>query len=1775
MRTAAKKTLSLALAMLLAFGTLPQTVLAVSESEGGTITAFEPLEDSVANQTVFLGTTFENLNLPDTLTAAVEVETSAEQTDSDSGSVQDSGTPAQDNPVDTNTDLQDGDTTGEDSVSGNNSSGSAADEQQNSTPSDAQPSDDGASLRVQSVTGSAITLGSSGADDTVGTQKTVSVPVLEWESEPAYDPESTGPYVFTPVFDEAWSLSEDVELPTITVEVEASSVSPVFRSMLASSGSTGVNLGISPALVDQNENPQPSDSGSPPVSPTLSESTTVWYGGYEWVVIGWDGEGVAPEGGMATLLFADANTTKPDNSQFHGSSNQYAGSTLQTAMNTTFYNTLPEKEQGAIEPRSLSGNSGNFSYNTYGSGDIDVSSFNSAANDAGKVDDKYIQRYQLAANNTFDWYAYDNMRKNGTVSSGESTAYTGTYNPDNVAGTDTEEKFWPLSVTEASLLDGSIRAYSSHWWLRSPGSSDDYAAVVLDLGGVHASGDGVADYFAVRPAFHLNLSSVLFASDVSGASAKSAATVGSGLIGASAPGSNLKFTMLDDDTDNLNLTVTDTDTITAAPGGTVNIPYTSAVTGAVTGTDKYVSAVLTDTDDKVLYYGKLVDLGTDGENGTATFTVPDDLAAGSYKIKLFNEECNGDNETDFASEPVEIALTVTSGNDNFAVGTWTGENGHRYVEFGGMIWRVLEVTESDTDNPGKKTALLLAEESVGSRQFHTTWNSGDNDWNTSDIKAWLNNEICSKNSNDYTSNGFMSRFSDDEKGSIVTANYTYGGSYTGSETLGSSKVFLLSVDEANEAAYFADNADRKLGSGSLWWLRSPGSNDYSAAVVVSFGHVHADGIIVLGNDAVRPALKINLASSIFTSTNPLVQAEITVTSGDSPVEGASISFTGASAPDDAILSGGEGKATAYLEPGKTYTMTVSKTGYNPYTATIEITQADQAIPVNLTPSDTTPPTVESITPVNGATDVGIRGELEITFNEAMDTAGGSVTLTGGTVNAPGSWSNDNKVYTIGYSGLAYSTEYTVNISGFKDAAGNVMAADSSNSFTTKAQPAGPDVSPQTLNLDLNGNPTGTLDISLGQSGNRAAQADIAVDSGSESDISVNLATLTSDGTVTVTGLQTVSGAGITVTFSGGDLASPTDIPITVNITDSTPPPATAHTITVLTGGNGTAAANKTTATQGETVTLTATPASGSYYFARWEVVSGGAILSGNSFVMPDNDVTIKAYFSRYSSGGSSDSSDSNRDTTVIIPPVIQPDWPTIGSVSGKVAGTNTQRTFTVTDSLVKAALEKAQAEAKKQNRTTYGVGAQIALDAPATAGLTLTLERAALNRLVSKKAKQFEITGMPISLTFDAQALSELQKQGTGNVTITVKPATVTGVRNAYDITLTTVKDGKTVGITSLGNGSATISIPSTPEKNEAAGYLYAVYVNGNGKLNRIADSAYDTNSGSVIFSTNHFSVYGVGYTAPSAKFTDIGSHWAKESIDYVVSRGLLSGTSDITFAPDTAMTRGMLVTALGRLANVDTKAYTTNSFTDVKADSTFHPYIEWAYKKGIIQGIGNSQFAPDRAVTRQEIAIIFANYAKATGYTLPITREATTYADASSIGSTYKTAVTAMQQAGIMMGGSGNRFNPKSSATRAEVSAMLHRCIKLTIDPATAQGWAKNDAGQYLYYKNSKALTGTQTIDGVKYFFNTDGSLKTGWIKDDAGNWHFYSGNILLVGWWNIGATGSTKTYYFDTYGNMLSGKWVEIDGKWYYFNSDGSLARSTTVDGHEVDENGVRKTK
>ena len=256
-----------------------------------------------------------------------------------------------------------------------------------------------------------------------------------------------------------------------------------------------------------------------------------------------------------------------------------------------------------------------------------------------------------------------------------------------------------------------------------------------------------------------------------------------------------------------------------------------------------------------------------------------------------------------------------------------------------------------------------------------------------------------------------------------------------------------------------------------------------------------------------------------------------------------------------------------------------------------------------------------------------------------------------------------------------------------------------------------------------------------------------------------------------------------------------------------------------------------------------------------------------------------------------------------------------------------------------------------------------------------------------------------------------------------------------------------------MSGKTVSIAIPYTPAKNEQPDNLYAVYVDENGHVQWISKSSYNMDQKAVIFAAEHFSIYGIGYKNQIPAFTDVNNHWAKDNMLFVVSRGLLSGTSATTFSPNTGMTRGMFVTALGRLAGVDPTDYQASRFTDVKEDAYYAPYVNWAAKTGVVSGTTDTAFAPDTNINREQMAVIMKNYAAKLGYTIPKTLEVVNFADSAGISSWAKEAVKSMQQAGILAGKTNNCFDPAGTATRAEVAAVLRRFVEIVIDPQTANG--------------------------------------------------------------------------------------------------------------------------
>ena len=309
-----------------------------------------------------------------------------------------------------------------------------------------------------------------------------------------------------------------------------------------------------------------------------------------WRVIGYDGSGVTSSQGDITLLAAGAMGVIPFVDTILN--NEYAPSNLKTAIDALAAK-LTTEENAAVKKRTLTSGS------------------------------------------------YD----------GENT--------DCVAGGQVDNAvFWPLSAKEAIAVNNDLRALNpahpnwvdSGWWLRSPGSDKYRLAVVRSEGSVQYSGFSVLifnNHRTVRPAFNLNLNSVLFASAAVGGKPDG------GLAEVSKySGNEWKLTLLDS---RRNFAVTEK-TVSAAPDDTVTLNYK----GATTGKNEYISVILADNNG-AQYYGRVAQ--PTAKSGTVEIKIPSDIAPGDYTMKVFSEQYNGDCKTDLASAFADVTLTVESQPD--------------------------------------------------------------------------------------------------------------------------------------------------------------------------------------------------------------------------------------------------------------------------------------------------------------------------------------------------------------------------------------------------------------------------------------------------------------------------------------------------------------------------------------------------------------------------------------------------------------------------------------------------------------------------------------------------------------------------------------------------------------------------------------------------------------------------------------------------------------------------------------------------------------------------------------------------------------------------------------------------------------------------------------------------------------------------------------------------------------------------------------------------------
>ena len=258
----------------------------------------------------------------------------------------------------------------------------------------------------------------------------------------------------------------------------------------------------------------------------------------------------------------------------------------------------------------------------------------------------------------------------------KQTLASGSYNRENtdcVSGTQVNNAvFWPLSTAEASAVNNDLRIAdrehqywaSSYWWLRSPGAKNRDVASVDGFANIDHDGIDISNIWGVRPAFKLNLNSVLFASAAVGGKPDGGLT--------EVPeysGSEWKLTLLDS---SRNFAVTKK-AVSAAPDDTVTLNYS----GATTGKNEYISVILADNNG-AQYYGRVAQ--PTAESGTVEIKIPSDIAPGDYTLKVFNEQYNGDYNTDYASNFTDIALTVENRPEQFTLAS----GGRYYFDLSAM-----------------------------------------------------------------------------------------------------------------------------------------------------------------------------------------------------------------------------------------------------------------------------------------------------------------------------------------------------------------------------------------------------------------------------------------------------------------------------------------------------------------------------------------------------------------------------------------------------------------------------------------------------------------------------------------------------------------------------------------------------------------------------------------------------------------------------------------------------------------------------------------------------------------------------------------------------------------------------------------------------------------------------------------------------------------------------------------------------------------------------------
>ncbi|MBP1988742.1 S-layer homology domain-containing protein [Paenibacillus eucommiae] len=186
--------------------------------------------------------------------------------------------------------------------------------------------------------------------------------------------------------------------------------------------------------------------------------------------------------------------------------------------------------------------------------------------------------------------------------------------------------------------------------------------------------------------------------------------------------------------------------------------------------------------------------------------------------------------------------------------------------------------------------------------------------------------------------------------------------------------------------------------------------------------------------------------------------------------------------------------------------------------------------------------------------------------------------------------------------------------------------------------------------------------------------------------------------------------------------------------------------------------------------------------------------------------------------------------------------------------------------------------------------------------------------------------------------------------------------------------------------------------------------------------------------------------------FLDLGGHWAKADIELLASKDIIEGMDEDHFVPEAHVTRAQFAAMISRALNTlnlktSLKVSMQQSpFTDVAPGSWYKDVVNNAYSAGIIEGVTATSFAPEREVTREEMAVMMVRASTYAAVPLAGDSKVTlvAFADSELISEWAREGVQSSVRLGLINGRAGDRFVPRDQATRAEAATVIKRFVDL-----------------------------------------------------------------------------------------------------------------------------------